>query len=87
MVVDLLDSNHLIEDDGVILFLDFYKAFDTVEHPFILKALPYFGFGKQNFIDLISLLYSDSIVLFLYLLEHLNALMLDEESSVFIEHE
>lgn len=58
LVLDLLDYNHLIEDDGVILFLDFYKAFDTVEHPFILKALQYFGFGKK-FIDLISLLYSD----------------------------
>lgn len=46
----------MIEDDGVILFLDFYKAFDMVEHPFIIKTLEYFGFGEK-FIKLIELLY------------------------------
>lgn len=32
LVLDLLEYNNYLQDDGFILFLDFYKAFDTVEH-------------------------------------------------------
>lgn len=42
----------------VIVFHDFYKAFDTVEHPFIYKALDLFGFG-ENFISVVKMLYKD----------------------------
>lgn len=45
LVLDILDYPELIEDNGFILFLDFYKAFDTVEHKFILQSLTKFGFG------------------------------------------
>lgn len=58
LVMDLLDYSDLIDDDGFILFLDFYKAFDSVEHEFILKTLHYFGFGEK-FKDIIHILYSD----------------------------
>ncbi len=47
LVLDLIDYGPLIKDDGFVLFLDFYKAFDTVEHEFILHALKYFGFGPN----------------------------------------
>jgi len=40
------------------LFLDFYKAFDTVEHAFILHAVTSFGFGYK-FVKLIEMLYKD----------------------------
>ena len=30
---------------GLLLFLDFEKAFDTIEWPFIRKTSQYFGFG------------------------------------------
>lgn len=46
LVLDLLDYNELIHDGSLIMFLDFYKAFDSVEHPFIFKALQMFGFGE-----------------------------------------
>jgi len=53
-----LDYSDLIDDDGFILFLDFYKAFDSFEHKFILKTLHHFGFGDK-FKD-IHMLYSDT---------------------------
>ena len=45
LVMDLLDYNEFITDNSFILFLDFYKAFDSLEHGFILHALKKFGFG------------------------------------------
>lgn len=47
LVIDLLDYKHLIDDDGFILFLDFYKAFDSIEHPFIFQCLKLLGFGNK----------------------------------------
>lgn len=47
LVVDLLDDNHLTEDNGFILFLDFYKAFDSIEHPFIFECFKLFGSGNK----------------------------------------
>lgn len=32
LVLDLLEYSDYIDDDGFILFLDFYKTFDMVEH-------------------------------------------------------
>lgn len=58
LVLDLIDYSDTLIDQGFIIFLDFYKAFDSVEHPFILDTLNYFGFG-QKFTNLISVLYSD----------------------------
>lgn len=57
LVLDLLDYNYLIEDKGLIFFLDFYKAFDSVEHPFIMKTLKYFGF-RSKFIKIIHMIYN-----------------------------
>ncbi len=34
-----------------LFFLDFYKVFNAIEHPFILKTLKHFGFGLR-FINL-----------------------------------
>ena len=45
-MLDLLDYAERIEDDGLILFLDFCKAFDTVEHGFMMDTLKHFGFGE-----------------------------------------
>lgn len=45
LVLDILDYSDLITEDSFILFLDFYKAFDTVEHQFLFHSLEKFGFG------------------------------------------
>ena len=43
---------------GAILFLDFKKAFDSIEWNFLFKVLEKFNFGS-NFISYIKLLYND----------------------------
>lgn len=58
LILDILDYREWIEDDGYILFLDFRKAFDTIEHNFIFNSLKKFGFG-QRFISFIKVLYTD----------------------------
>lgn len=59
LVLDLLDYRHLIEDDGFIFFIDFYKAFDSIEHLFIFNCLKLFGFGDK-FQNIIKSLYENS---------------------------
>lgn len=54
LVLDILDYPELFGDKSLILFLDFYKAFDTVEHSFIFEALQYFGL-KESFRNIITL--------------------------------
>uniref|UniRef100_A0A8C7XSJ8 Reverse transcriptase domain-containing protein n=1 Tax=Oryzias sinensis TaxID=183150 RepID=A0A8C7XSJ8_9TELE len=46
LVLDLIDYSDLITDDeSFILFLDFCKAFDNVEHTFLFYCLEKMGFG------------------------------------------
>ncbi len=32
IILDMIDYIHFIEDDSFVLFIDFYKAFDTAIH-------------------------------------------------------
>lgn len=57
LVLDLIDYAGLINDDSFILFLDFFKAFNTVEHPFIYTCLYKLGFGPY-FCNVIKTLYA-----------------------------
>lgn len=59
LVQDILDYSDLVNNEGFILFLDFYKAFDTIEHEFIFKALDLFIFGS-TFSNAIRTLYKNS---------------------------
>lgn len=45
LVLDIIDYSFLCPGDSFIFFLDFYKAFDTVEHNFIFQTIEKFGFG------------------------------------------
>ena len=44
---------------GIFLFIDFEKAFDTLEWPFVQHALKFFNFGP-NIRKWISVLYNDA---------------------------
>ncbi len=67
LVLDLLDCADSVHSNSLIIFLDFYKAFDTIEHQFLLKSLKLFGFGDA-FVDTIAKFYNESIALLLYIL-------------------
>ena len=58
-IQDILEYAEVQQIDGAMLFLDFRKAYDTVERNFLFKTLEYFGF-KNNFIQWIKTLYSNN---------------------------
>ena len=58
LLSDIMDYTDAMKSPGILLFVDFEKAFDTLEWPFILKALEAFNFG-QNFIKWFSVLYNN----------------------------
>lgn len=58
LILDLIDYAHHINSDAIILFLDFYKAFDTIEHKFLFLTLELFGFG-EHFIKFVKMIYKD----------------------------
>lgn len=47
LILDMIDYNQHILDDSWILFVDFYKAFDTISHQFQLKTMKCFGFRSH----------------------------------------
>lgn len=66
LVLDLIDYSDYINSKALMVFLDFYKAFDSIEHSFIIQTLQILGFGDK-FINNISMLYKDrnsSIILY-----------------------
>lgn len=58
LVLDLIDYSDFINSNALMLFLDFYKAFDSIEHSFIIQTLQILGFGN-NFINIIAMFYKD----------------------------
>ena len=56
LIEDVIDFAEKRKKGGAILFLDFFKAFDSVEHNFMLRALKKFGFG-ESFLKWIETIY------------------------------
>ena len=57
IILDIFEYCDNYENDGVLLFLDFEKAFDSVEWNFLFKTLTEFNFGN-NFIEWMKILYT-----------------------------
>ena len=55
-VLDLIEYAEQYKTGGILLFLDFEKAFDSLEWPFMLACLKRFGFGP-HFLKWIQILY------------------------------
>lgn len=56
LILDMMNYNQYIFDDSCILFGDFYKAFDTMNHQFMIKNFKSFGFRNQ-FLKAVKTLY------------------------------
>ena len=59
LIEDIIDYININNKDGIVLFCDFEKAFDTVEIDFLLKVLDNFNFGPQ-FIRWIKTFYTNA---------------------------
>lgn len=57
LILDMIDYQSYIKSDSFVLFIDFFKAFDTVEHKFIFTVLKKFGFG-EGFCKVIKMFYN-----------------------------
>ena len=57
-VIDIFEYVEEKNNDGAMIFIDYEKAFDSIEHNFIFKTLEKFNFGK-TFIHMIKLFYTD----------------------------
>ena len=47
LINDILEYTEENNFEGLLFSVDFEKAFDSIEHPFILSTLESFGFGSQ----------------------------------------
>ena len=56
LVSDIIDYFDMMDDSGILLMLDFKKAFDSLEWNFLLRSLQYFNFGP-SFIKWIETIY------------------------------
>lgn len=57
LIQDIIDYTEKNKFDGSIIFLDFAKAFDSIEWEFMLSTLKHFGF-KNSFLNWVSTLYN-----------------------------
>ena len=57
-ILDTIQYTSQKDQQAYLLFLDFEKAFDKLDHKFLINALYSFGFGN-NFIQWIQILYTD----------------------------
>ena len=58
-ISDLIDYTSLKNQPGIILLLDFEKAFDTIKWTYILDSLRIFNFGEQ-FINWVKIIYCNT---------------------------
>ena len=58
LVLDIIEQYKNQDDEGLLVFLDFTKAFDSVEWNFLFEVLKRFGFG-ETFVQWIRVLYKD----------------------------
>ena len=56
-ILDIFEYNEENDKDSILLFLDFQKAFDSIEWNFMFSVLKKYNFG-ENFIKWIKIMYT-----------------------------
>ena len=56
-IEDILEFAKFMDSSGILLAIDFEKAFDSLDHSFLLKILEKFNFGTQ-FVQWIKTFYT-----------------------------
>ena len=59
-ILDIIDHTESLNLPGVLLFIDFEKAFDSIEGPFLYKVLETFNFGP-SFISWVRTFYNNAM--------------------------
>ena len=59
LLFEIIDAAEEENKPGLIFFSDFEKAFDSVDHSYMINCLKHFNFG-EDFIKWIDLFYSDA---------------------------
>ena len=62
-IIDIMDYCEKFNKNGILLCLDFEKAFDSLEWSFLFKVLEKFNFG-ETFINWIKVLYNKPVFMF-----------------------
>lgn len=83
LILDLLVYSNLLESEALIVFLDFHKAFDTIEHQFMFKALKLLVLGIDLFL-LLKCFIKVSIVLLIYIQILLKYFLLVKECAMVV---
>jgi len=58
LIQDVIQFTNLTNQKGIAIFLDFKKAFDSVEWPYLNAALELFNFGP-DILNCIKIIYND----------------------------
>ena len=61
LIQDIIEHNKINSSSGILMFIDFEKAFDSLEQYFLFKTFKKFNFGN-DFIKWIKTLYTNSSV-------------------------
>ena len=59
LLFDVIDYNEFKQLPGAVLFVDFFKAFDSLKWDFLFKVLEKYGFSLAT-ISMVKLLYKNS---------------------------
>ena len=62
-IIDVIEYCKKFNEDGILMCLDFEKAFDSLEWNFLFKTLKKFNFGDK-FINWMKLLYNKPVMMF-----------------------